>query len=73
MRSRELLNFRRVPARLLAEEAAVLLGFKAHDILILVKAGLLKPLATARPGSAARDTSTVFRHVLGAAVNAMVG
>ena len=45
MRSRELLNFRRLPARLLAEEAAVILGFKAHDIPVLVKAGLLKPLA----------------------------
>jgi hypothetical protein len=42
---RELLNVRRLPARLLAEEAAVLLGFKEHDIPVLVKAGLLKPLA----------------------------
>ena len=45
MRGRELLNFRRLPARLLAEEVAVLLGFKPHDIPVLVKAGLLKPLA----------------------------
>lgn len=32
------------PGRLLAEEAAAILGFKKHDIPILVKAGLLKPL-----------------------------
>lgn len=45
MQGRELLNFRRLPARLLAEEVAILIGFKPHDIPVLVKAGLLKPLA----------------------------
>ena len=43
--SRELLHCRRLPARLLAEEVAVLLGFRPHDIPVLIKAGLLKPLA----------------------------
>jgi len=35
---------RRLPARLVSEDAAVLLGFKSHDIPILVRVGLLKPL-----------------------------
>ena len=38
------LNAVRLPARLNAEQTAVLLGFQAHDIPLLVKAGLLKPL-----------------------------
>jgi hypothetical protein len=33
------------PGRLLAEQAAALLGFKKHEIPILAKARLLKPLA----------------------------
>jgi hypothetical protein len=32
------------PARVVAEEAAWLLGFAPHDIPVLVNAGLLKPL-----------------------------
>lgn len=32
------------PARMLVEEAAWYLGFTAHDIPVLVSAGLLKPL-----------------------------
>ena len=39
-----LLNCRRLPARLNATEAAVLLGFKEHDIAPLVAAKLLVPL-----------------------------
>jgi hypothetical protein len=39
-----LLNCRRLPARLNATEAAVLLGFKEHDIAPLVAARLLTPL-----------------------------
>jgi hypothetical protein len=46
LRCAELLNLRRLPARLNTEETAVLLGFKAHDIPLLVRAGLLKPLAS---------------------------
>lgn len=34
----------KLPARLLGEQAAWLLGFGAHDIPVLVVAGLLKPL-----------------------------
>jgi hypothetical protein len=33
-----------LPARVMAEEAAWLLGFATHDIPVLVCAGLLKPL-----------------------------
>jgi hypothetical protein len=40
----QFLNFRNLPARLTAEEAAWFLGFAPHDIPILVAAGLLKPL-----------------------------
>ena len=39
-----LLYAERLPGRLNAEQAAALLGFQAHDIPILVKKGLLKPL-----------------------------
>jgi hypothetical protein len=40
----ELLSARRLPARLTAEQVAEVLGFKAHDIPLLVRAGLMKPL-----------------------------
>src|SRR5271154_1935647 len=33
-----------MPARVIAEEAAWLLGFASHDIPVLVNAGLLRPL-----------------------------
>jgi hypothetical protein len=39
-----LLNCRRLPARLNVTEAAILLGFKEHDIAPLVAAKLLVPL-----------------------------
>lgn len=39
-----LLNVRRLPGRLTAEETAVLLGFRDHDIPVLLAAKLLKPL-----------------------------
>lgn len=41
---KELLNSLRLPARLNTVETAVYLGFKPHDIPILVARGLLKPL-----------------------------
>lgn len=46
LRCGELLNLRRLPARLNAEEAAILLGFKVHDLPLLVRASLLRPLAS---------------------------
>lgn len=41
---REFLNLVNLPARLSLTEAAWFLGFKEHDIPVLVAAGLLKPL-----------------------------
>jgi hypothetical protein len=32
------------PARLLAQQAAAVLDFKKHEIRLLIRAGLLKPL-----------------------------
>jgi hypothetical protein len=40
----QLLNVTRLPGRLTGEQAAPLLGFMPHDMPILVKARLLKPL-----------------------------
>ena len=40
-----LLNARRLPARLTSEQAAEMLGFKVHDIPLLVRTGLMRPLA----------------------------
>ena len=42
--SLELLNCRRLPSRLTAEQVAVLLGCQTHDIPVIVRAGLLRPL-----------------------------
>lgn len=39
-----LLDARRLPARLNTEQTAQMLGHQPHDIPILTKAGLLKPL-----------------------------
>jgi len=44
----KLLNLRRLPARLTAEQAAPLVGCQVHDLPVLVKARLLKPLGTPR-------------------------
>jgi len=42
------LGLRRLPGRLTSEQAAPLLGFAVHDIPVLVKARLLKPLGNPR-------------------------
>ena len=47
----QLLNALRLPGRLASEMAAPLLGFMAHDIPILVKAKLLKPLGNPPPNA----------------------
>lgn len=41
---RDFLNLVNLPARLTLMEAAWFLGFKEHDMPVLVAAGLLKPL-----------------------------
>jgi len=46
---KDLLNLATLPARLNSEEAANFLGFKSHDIPLLLKAGLLKPLGRPMP------------------------
>jgi hypothetical protein len=48
---KELLNLARLPARLNSVETAAYLGFKPHDIPILVAQGLLKPLGRPAPNS----------------------
>lgn len=49
MSDRTLLTMQRLPARLDVEQAALLLGFAVHDIPVLIKARLLKPLGTPAP------------------------
>jgi hypothetical protein len=51
MRPSEVLNVRRLPARLTVEQTASLLGFASHDIPILVRAKLLKPLGKPLPNA----------------------
>jgi hypothetical protein len=41
----DLLFVRRLPARLTAEQVAVLLNIHEHDVPVLTKAGILEPLA----------------------------
>jgi len=61
------LNATRLPARLNVEQTAFLLGFLPHDIPILNRAGLLKPL-----GSPAANAPKYFAavHVEGIAQSA---
>jgi len=47
----KLLSVRRLPGRLNSEQAAPLLGFMQHDLPVLVRAGLLRPLANPAPNS----------------------
>ena len=57
----ELLNLRRLPAMLNAAQTAVMLGLAEHDIPVLVRAGLLRPLGDP-PANAVKSFSTA--HVL---------
>jgi hypothetical protein len=40
----QLLTLSMLPARLSAEQAALVLGFQAHELTVLIAAGLLRPL-----------------------------
>jgi hypothetical protein len=40
-----------LPARLTAEQAAEILGFLPHEIAVLMRAGLLKPLGRPAPNA----------------------
>jgi hypothetical protein len=42
----KILNVSRLPARLGVEQVAILLGFQNHDVPVLVRTGLLKPLGS---------------------------
>lgn len=46
MKPLEILNCRRLPSRLNAEQVAALIGCNPHDVPPLIRAGLLKPLGT---------------------------
>ena len=48
---KELLNLARLPARMNIVQVAACLGFKPHDLPILVARGLLKPLGRPAPSS----------------------
>lgn len=49
--ARDLLNLRRLPAMLTVAQTAVLLNRGEHDIPVLVRAGLLKPLGNPPPNA----------------------
>ena len=49
--ARELLNLRRLPAMLNMAQTAAMLGLAEHDIPVLVRAGLLKPLGDPPPNA----------------------
>jgi hypothetical protein len=51
MNGSEVLTCPRLPGRLNVEQAAVLLGFLPHDVPILVRAKLLKPLGNPAPNA----------------------
>jgi hypothetical protein len=55
---RELLNLRRLPAMLNMAQTAAMLGLAEHDIPVLVRAGLLKPLGNPPP-NAVKSFATV--------------
>ena len=46
-----LLTLARLPARLDAQQTALVLGFSGHDIPILIQVKLLKPLGEAPPNA----------------------
>jgi hypothetical protein len=55
---KELLNLRRLPAMLNTAQTAALIGLAEHDIPVLVRAGLLKPLGDPPP-NAVKSFSTM--------------
>lgn len=49
--AKELLNLRRLPAMLNTAQTAVMLGLAEHDMPVLVRTGLLKPLGNPPPNA----------------------
>ncbi len=54
----DLLSVRRLPGKLSVDQTAALLGFASHDIPVLVRAKLLKPLGKPRLNSCKWFAST---------------
>jgi hypothetical protein len=50
-RAYEFSNYPTLPGRVSAEKAAELLGFAPHDIPVLIRRGLLKPLGHPAPNA----------------------
>ena len=53
MNDKELFLYRRLPGRLTAEQAGLLLGFLAEHVAILTSGGLLRPLGRLSPNGRA--------------------
>lgn len=71
MQPNDLLFTRRLPARLTAEQVAMLLNVHEHDIPILTKAGILAPLATSSAPNAIKYFSAVQVEDLGRDIAAL--
>jgi hypothetical protein len=63
--AKELLNLRRLPAMLNTAQTAVLLGLAEHDIPVLVRTGLLKPLGTPPPNAVKSFSTTQVLELAG--------
>jgi hypothetical protein len=59
----QFLNLLHLPARSTAEETGWFLGFQAHQIPILVGAGLLKPLGQPAPNAVKYFATTVLHEL----------
>ena len=51
MKEQNIFNCIRLPARLDVQQTALVLGFQEHDIPVLIRVRLLKPLGNAVPNS----------------------
>lgn len=51
MNSQSILQTARLPARIDWKDASLMLGLKDHDIHILIRAGMMKPLGNPAPNS----------------------
>ena len=51
MNTMPILQSSRLPARLTSEQTAELLGFMAHDIPVLIRSKLIRPLANPAPNA----------------------
>jgi len=49
--TKDMLNLRRLPGRMDVSQVAAITGFSDHDVPVLVKGGLLKPLGSPSPNA----------------------